>query len=61
MAVWIKVDKQYPISAIQNLSKLRIKHISKEENAFRFGFASLNEKEILQAIHILKDYFIKHQ
>ncbi|WP_198283859.1 aminotransferase-like domain-containing protein [Myroides odoratimimus] len=61
MAVWIKVDKQYPISAIQNLSKLRIKHISKEENAFRFGFASLNEKEILQAIHILKDHFIKHQ
>jgi len=59
MAIWIKLLPQYPISQLKLMKGLKIKTISLDQNAFRFGFASMNEKEIENAVHLLSLEFKK--
>ncbi|MDR6762028.1 GntR family transcriptional regulator/MocR family aminotransferase [Flavobacterium sp. 2755] len=63
MALWLRVKPQYDLSKIikkADLKGLTIKGstycIGKDAhfNAFRFGFASLNEQELTEAVHIIK-------
>lgn len=57
MAIWIKVLPQYSISHLTEIPQLKIIRIDKEHNAFRFGFASMNEKELEAAVEILQKAF----
>lgn len=59
MAIWVKIDPAYPVHKFKSIPQLKIKRLDENENAFRFGFASLNEKELTQAIFILKNMFEK--
>ncbi|WP_214227966.1 PLP-dependent aminotransferase family protein [Pedobacter sp. B4-66] len=59
MAIWIRLLPQYPISQLKEMPGLKIKRISAEQNAFRFGFASMDEKELEQTVEFLKIQFQK--
>ncbi len=53
MAIWIKLLPQYPISQLLAMNGLTIKRVSIEQNAFRFGFASMDEQELENAVDLL--------
>lgn len=57
MAIWIKVFPEYPVSFLMRNSQLKIIRVDEEHNAFRFGFASMNEKELEEAVDVLKTIF----
>lgn len=59
MAIWIKLLSQYSISELAVMSGLKIKQINIEQNAFRFGFASMDEKELKNAVEQLAYQFQK--
>lgn len=59
MAIWVKLLPQYPISELEEMNGLKIKRVSTEQNAFRFGFASMDEKELEQAVERLTLQFQK--
>lgn len=62
MAIWICVDQQYPILQLRQLALtlgLQINDINETHNAFRFGFASLHEKDLGFAIAILKKCLVQ--
>lgn len=63
MALWIKLKPQYDL--LQLIKKANLKGLSitgtsysvgkdAHFNAFRFGFASLNEEQLAEAVHIIK-------
>ncbi|MFC7345693.1 PLP-dependent aminotransferase family protein [Chryseobacterium zhengzhouense] len=56
MAIWVRLFSQYPLSLLE-LKGITIKTASVEENAFRFGFASMNEKDMEEAVYLLKHEF----
>lgn len=53
MAVWITLKNEFPVEQLQHPELLKIIRTDKELNAFRFGFASMNEREIEIAVDIL--------
>ena len=57
MAIWIKLLPEYSINKLQNIPQLKIVRIDTEQNAFRFGFASMDEKELEAAVSILQANF----
>lgn len=60
MAIWICVHSGISLPTVQQLALqngLKINDIDPKNNAFRFGFASLNEKELERAVLILKKCF----
>lgn len=59
MAIWVKLKPAFPISQLISNTKLQIIRIDKEQNAFRFGFASLDETELEQTVEFLKMEFQK--
>src|SRR5690606_28589467 len=54
MAIWLKVRSDLSVIQLYSNIKLHIIRIDETQNAFRFGFASLNEKELEQAVDVLK-------
>ncbi|MEZ0007172.1 GntR family transcriptional regulator/MocR family aminotransferase [Flavobacterium sp. 28YEA47A] len=54
MAIWIKINPRFSVCKLESVPQLYIKRIHKQENAFRFGFASMNEKELEEAVLCLK-------
>lgn len=63
MAVWTKFSEKYPLPAIAARASAQGLFLSdggnysygvKNHNALRFGFASLNEKEMTEAVSIIK-------
>src|SRR5690606_28211919 len=54
MAIWVKLRPAFPICQLISNTKLHIIRIDKEQNAFRFGFASLNETELEETVAFLK-------
>ncbi len=54
MAIWLKVRSDLPATQLYSNPKLHIIRIDDIQNAFRFGFASLNEKEMEEAVNVLK-------
>jgi len=54
MAIWLKVRSDLPVEQLYSNVKLHIIRIDETQNAFRFGFASLNEKELEQAVDTLR-------
>lgn len=59
MTIWIKLLPQYSICNLIESSSIEILRIDEEQNAFRFGFASMNEKELETAVGILKSVIEK--
>lgn len=57
MAIWIKLLPEYSINKLQNIPQLKIVRVDTEQNAFRFGFASMDEKELEAAVSILQANF----
>lgn len=54
MAIWIRVNEDISIKALDLNTHIQIIRMDTELNAFRFGFASLEEKEIELAVLFLK-------
>lgn len=54
MAVWIKLKPGYSITTLTAIPGLRIARTYTKQNAFRFGFASMDEKELEAAVNLLK-------
>lgn len=59
MAVWIKLNANLSVEKLISNPKLKILRIDKKQNAFRFGFASMDEKELEQTIDFLQSEFKK--
>lgn len=59
MAIWVKLLPQYSIHHLTEVPHLKIIRVDEEYNAFRFGFASMNEKELEAAVEILQRVFEK--
>jgi len=55
MAIWVVLKKPHLIDYVLNDPRLSIKKSDVGLNAFRFGFASMNEKELEQAVLLLKE------
>ncbi|WP_447636901.1 MocR-like pyridoxine biosynthesis transcription factor PdxR [Flavobacterium microcysteis] len=55
MAIWIKINPIFSVINLKSLPQLHIKRIHEQENAFRFGFASMNEKELEEAVLCLRE------
>ena len=63
MALWLRFQKDFPLAkVIRNASSMGLRLTgtvysegkSAQVNAFRFGFASLNEDQLEKAVHILR-------
>ena len=55
MAIWIKLKAGLPISQLASGTQFQISRIDMRQNAFRFGFASKDEKELKQAVDFMKE------
>jgi GntR family transcriptional regulator/MocR family aminotransferase len=55
MATWVKLNAGFPVARLAASSQIKITRWDKEEKAFRFGFASMDEKELRQAVEALKE------
>lgn len=53
MAIWIKLGAEFSISKLKSYPNFQIIGIDSKNNAFRFGFASLDEMELQQAVAFL--------
>ncbi|BDQ13278.1 MocR-like pyridoxine biosynthesis transcription factor PdxR [Sediminibacterium sp. TEGAF015] len=54
MSIWIKLNPDYSIARLVANTQFKIIRWNAEQNAFRFGFASMDEKELTQAVEALK-------
>lgn len=54
MAIWLKIIPEISVLQLANNSKLKINRITEGQNAFRFGFASMNENELTLAVNHLR-------
>ncbi|MDA3614626.1 aminotransferase-like domain-containing protein [Polluticaenibacter yanchengensis] len=54
MAIWITLLPAFSVDKLKGLPELYIKGIYPAENAFRFGFASMNERELEKAVDFLE-------
>jgi len=54
MAIWIKIRPDLPVMELSSDTTCKIIRIEEAQNAFRFGFASMNEKELDQTVDLLK-------
>lgn len=55
MAIWVVLKEPHLLNVVLNHPQLSIKQSDVTLNAFRFGFASMNEKELEQAVLLLKE------
>lgn len=61
MAFWITLKKGFSVKLLQSTTLLKIIRADEELNAFRFGFASMNEQEMQSAVGILHNLLKKQQ
>lgn len=54
MAVWIRLSPEYPVSHLTQIPQLKILRADEKLNAFRFGFASMDEKELETTVNFLQ-------
>lgn len=54
MAVWVKLNVDLSITQLVANTQFKIIRWDTEQNAFRFGFASMDETELTQAVEALK-------
>ncbi|WP_079241780.1 PLP-dependent aminotransferase family protein [Chryseobacterium indologenes] len=54
LSVWLQLKDSYSVNTLKTHPQLKIKQIDEKENAFRLGFASKNEKELEDAVLLIK-------
>ncbi|PIF46181.1 GntR family transcriptional regulator/MocR family aminotransferase [Chryseobacterium sp. 52] len=54
MAIWIRLLPEYSVKHLMEIPQLKILRTDEELNAFRFGFASMDEKELETTVDFLK-------
>lgn len=54
MAFWIRLSPEYPVRHLIEIPQLKILRTDEKLNAFRFGFASMDEKELEITVDFLK-------
>ena len=54
MAIWIVLNRNFSIARLVTNTQFKIIMWNAEQNAFRFGFASMDETELMQAVEALK-------
>lgn len=54
MAVWITLNKGVSVEQLQSNETLQIVRLDNELNSFRFGFASMDEQELVQAVNAIE-------
>lgn len=54
MAFWINLSAKYPLHRLLEVPQLKILRADEKINAFRFGFASMDEKELEKTVDFLK-------
>lgn len=54
MSIWIRLNPGLDIRQLVKIADLKIVHWDLDSQAFRFGFASMNDKELIQAVDALK-------
>lgn len=54
MSVWIRLKPKYNVSELTKIPQLKIIRINEEQNAFRFGFASMNEQELETTVLLIE-------
>lgn len=54
MSVWIRLKPKYKVLELTKISQLKIIRINEEQNAFRFGFASMNEHELETTVLLIE-------
>lgn len=54
MAIWVKLKPNYPVRGLASGAQLHIVRADTAQNAFRFGFASMDEKELELAVGLLE-------
>lgn len=59
MAVWITLNKGCSVEQLQSNKALQIVRLDNELNSFRFGFASMNETELTQAVNAIEKLLAK--
>ncbi|KPE50820.1 PLP-dependent aminotransferase family protein [Chryseobacterium indologenes] len=59
MAIWVRLNPEYPVRKLTQIPGLEIIRTDEEQNAFRFGFASMDEQELEAAAEILKKHILK--
>ncbi|WGQ14935.1 hypothetical protein [Sphingobacterium faecium] len=57
MAIWLRLNPEYMIEDLLLNCSLQIVRVDVEQNAFRFGFASLTQIELNQAVEELEKAF----
>lgn len=50
MAIWIKLSRAYAVKKLLQHKELHISRVDVAQNAFRFGFASMNKQELQTAV-----------
>ena len=58
MAVWITLNKGFSVEQLQSNEALQIVRLDNELNAFRFGFASMNETELELAVNAIEKLLV---
>lgn len=54
MAIWVQLHSEYPVDRLKECTHLKIRRVYPEQNAFRFGFASMDEQELETAVSLLQ-------
>jgi len=60
MAIWLQLRPDIPIAGLSASPKLKIARLDGERNAFRFGFAAMDETELEEAVDVLKTHLTTH-
>jgi len=58
MAVWITLNKGFSVEQLQSNEALQIVRLDNELNAFRFGFASMNETELELTVNAIEKLLV---
>lgn len=53
MAIWVRLNAGFCITKLAGSGRLELSRWDETENAFRFGFASLNQKEMMYTVELL--------
>jgi len=54
MSVWILLKPKYKVLELTKTPQLKLLRINEEQNAFRFGFASMNEQELETTVFLIE-------
>jgi len=61
MAIWVTLNPNIPVRLLSTYPRLNVIQIDEAQNAFRFGFASMEERELQAAIAMLEHIILGYR